>query len=79
VKEAAESYDAVAFQAGIGSEDHIGRAGLWFNEKDFGNVADSFVEMLPLLCCPDTRRSVNVTSHPRIDDVTYVVEPRRTQ
>jgi hypothetical protein len=74
IEEAAESNDAVALETCVGGEDHVGRAGLRLDEFDIGDLRHCFVQVLPLLCCALARGGVDVSSHPRIDNVVDVVE-----
>jgi hypothetical protein len=74
VEETADDDGAVAFETGVGGEDHVGRTGLGLDEFDFGDAADGFVEALPLLGGAGLRGGVDVALHPGVDDVVHVVE-----
>src|SRR5271163_2340963 len=76
VEEAADGDGAVALEAGVGGEDHVGGAGLGLDELDVGDGADGFVEAMPLLGCAIARGGVDVAGHPRVDHVVDVVELR---
>lgn len=77
MEEAAEGYDAVAGEASVGGEDHVGGAGLGLDEFDVGYFGEGFVESMPLLCGAFAGGGMDVAGHPRIDDVVDVVEPGR--
>ena len=76
VEEAADGDGAVALEACVGGEDHVGGAGLRLDELDVGDGADGFVEALPLLGGAGARGGVDVAGHPGVDDVVDVVELR---
>ncbi len=77
VEEAGEDDDSVAFEAGVGGEDHVGRAGLRFDEDDFGDLAEGMVELMPLGGGALAGDGVDVVGHPGVDDVVDVIELRR--
>jgi hypothetical protein len=74
VEEAADGDGAVALEAGVGGEDHVGGTGLGLDELDVGDRGDGFVKALPLLGCAGARGGVDVAGHPWIDNVVDVVE-----
>lgn len=76
--EAAEGYDAIADESGIGGEDHVGRAGLWFYEKHVRDPGERGVQLLPLRGGMLAGGAMDVAGHPGVDDVIYVVERWRT-
>ena len=78
VEEAAEGYDAVAFEAGVGGENHVRGARLGLDELDVGYFSNGFVESMPLLRGALAGGGVDVACHPWIDDVVDVVKTRRT-
>src|SRR5258708_7292030 len=76
--ETAQGYLAVEDEAGVGGEDHVGRARLRLHQEHVGNLRKRAMQNLPLFCCALARGPVHVPGHPRIDDVVDVVERRRT-
>jgi hypothetical protein len=70
---AAERNDAVADEAGVGGEDHVGRSGLRLDEVDLSDSAERAVQLLPLLGCALARGAMDVAGHPRIDDVVDLI------
>jgi hypothetical protein len=70
---AAERDDAVADEAGVGGEDHVGGSGLGFDEADLCDLAEGAVELLPLHGSALARGAMDVAGHPGIDDVVDLV------
>jgi hypothetical protein len=75
--EAAEGDGAVVDEAGVGGEDHVGRAGLRFDEMDAGDLDECVVKGGPLVGGALARGTMDVAGHPGIDNVVDVVKSRR--
>lgn len=74
MEEAADGHGAIEFEAGVGSEDHVGGAWLGGDQEDVGESGDFGVEGLPLGGGALARGGVEVAGHPWIDDVVDLIE-----
>lgn len=71
--EAGERDDAVVHESGMTNKDHVGESLLSVNEADIADALQLAVQLAPLCVGQIARGTMQVTCHPRIDDVIYVI------
>jgi hypothetical protein len=76
--EAGEGYDTVLDQGCMPDEDHVGEVLLAMDETDIGDSLQLAVQLSPLRIGKISRGPVQISCHPRIDDVINVIPLRWT-
>jgi hypothetical protein len=78
MSKAREGNDAMLYDSGVPDKDHIRKSLLSGNQANVCEPLELAVQLLPLGKCEITRRSMEISGHPWIDDVVYVVPLRWT-
>ena len=74
MQEAADNGVMSTNQTGVGGEDHIGRTRVGRDDVDGGMTGKDCMEALPLFGGQGGAGTVDVSFHPRVDDVIDLVE-----